>query len=129
MKDRFKFRIPMFSSNKKFKMFLYVKLYDDIYCSMNYYLGEGQQCIGLKDKNGKLIYEGDIVEETYYSLDLEQVNKTLYEVVYDEEHAFFGFKEIGSDYIEDLVNCTFEQDEIEVVGNILENPKLLKSED
>ena len=66
MQDRFKFR---FWKNDK-KM-----IYDDLphlelYEPANY---KWMQCTGLKDKNGKLIYEADIVEITK-----EFWNKELY---------------------------------------------------
>jgi uncharacterized phage protein (TIGR01671 family) len=71
-----------------------------------------QQYTGLKDKNGKEIYEGDI---------LTSINSNNIVVYWDEIHGRW----IGHDkkhFNEDLYyyNCG------EIIGNIYENPELLK---
>ena len=69
-----------------------------------------QQYTGLKDKNGKKIFEGDILIE--YSNDIE------YWVVSYEYGKFVGTCDNVS---EDL----YELSDLEVIGNIYENKELL----
>lgn len=90
------------------------------------------QCTGLKDKNGKLIYEGDIVE---YSCPAEYCSDGLHKcqecydneigiVSYDEELALYEYRsEICQCSLTDNINT---EDDLEVIGNIYENPELLK---
>lgn len=130
MSDRFKFRIPMFTDKGSFMEFQYIELGDGIECTLCGYNGEPQQCTGLKDKNGKLIYEGDIVR-------FKDCNDILV-VNYQKELACFAPQfycngEYGGrlwfdDY--DSFECQFyKSNNFEVIGNIYENKSLLKSED
>lgn len=72
------------------------------------------QYTGLKDKSGKEIYEGDIVryEDTHGE---EQINT----VEYNLEYGAFCF---DRGVFVDTLNCAWE---IEVIGNIYENPELI----
>ncbi len=75
------------------------------------------QYTGLNDKNGKEIYEGDIVKIT-------QETETFFDkVIYDNHLCSFRFEGL-SGYC-DFCDWLREGAEFEVVGNIYENPELI----
>jgi len=81
------------------------------------------QSIGLKDRNGKPIYEGDIFRYTKHAGYL--LPEFTASVIWMPDHACFGYSRQGMD-----VSFT-EHDELvkdvlsycEVVGNIFEHPR------
>ena len=77
------------------------------------------QCTGLKDKNGKLIWENDIVRCVY------DCNEKTYIVIWDDSEVDFkatnGKENYGGNF--QYLTCC---EEIEILGNIFDNPKLLE---
>lgn len=77
------------------------------------------QCTGLKDKNDKLIWENDIVE--YRDCTTEH-----YVIAYEYDKACFEYQQYSCSMMnfEELSGA-----EVEVIGNIFDNPELLESEE
>lgn len=80
------------------------------------------QCTGLKDKNGKLIWENDIVAywDTYSTENGLAEADCVGEVMWDDETISFQ-----------VTNRLFAEsyevlDECNVIGNIFDNPELIK---
>jgi len=97
------------------KSVFYTRKFNDI---------ELMQYTGLKDKNGKEIYEGDIVNCNSKDNDiLEDFNKLVAEVIFDIGAFSVNFRD---DYKPPLFD--FFKENIEVIGNIYENKELLRGD-
>ena len=132
MQDRFKFRVVYYNDVEKKYFIFEPDLISADGTARAYAYGESgadeyydpvtlNQCTGLKDKNGKLIYEGDIVR--FYSL----YGHVTFEIKWSEEFATFGYEDNETDFSE-LGRLYDEAAFVEVLGNIYENPGLLKEE-
>ena len=78
---------------------------------------------GLKDKNKEEIFEGDIIRVVSTFDDIHEV--CVQEVKWAEEGGYFCEEEAGYDLMPALGN---EQLELEIIGNIYENPELLSND-
>ena len=126
MNDRFKFRYVY--ENKVYDAakldLLWEEVQVDKYDHVDTYslaLAPGSllQCTGLKDKNGTLIYEGDIVN----------FGEEIYKVVYRTEWACFVIQAPTSSTNTQTINTVETQTcHMEVIGNIYENPELFEGE-
>ena len=87
-------------------------------CYKCYYETIGQYT-GLTDKNGKKIFEGDIVKRFWLGSEI------IYCIKYEEENAHF----IG-EALNESGFTTFDCDgnEFEIIANIYDNPELIKQE-
>lgn len=135
MQDRFKFRAIRLDNNKfYYGSYLYLHNAPQYDCygnkkgtlkDVHYIIDENDinyainpdtlcQCTGLKDKKGKLIYEGDIVKDG---------NNFILEVTYRQDKGAFYLE---NDRIAGAISeLKYSTNTMEIIGNIYETPKLL----
>ena len=86
---------------------------------------ELMQSTGLKDKNGKEIFEGDIITNGTSIVDVKSHQTLGFYTVVNGEERFFG----SNTSIKDFENDVEEFSSVtEIIGNIYENPELLELE-
>jgi hypothetical protein len=111
-------------------------LEDELYC-----IGDGitymvsaedlvlMQSTGLKDKNGKEVFEGDVVSRNSGMPSVVEFGKWIYEEDFGYKIKNIGFY-LNSSYDDDEFFQAMDYEDIrknyEVIGNIYENPELLE---
>lgn len=83
---------------------------------------EYMQYIGVKDNNGKEIYDGDIVSQYADCTELGKSLYFFYVIEWSEEYCGF----VGRDIYSNEIYLMPDLKDIEVIGNVYENADLLK---
>lgn len=78
-------------------------------------------CLGLRDKDNKEIYRGDILNSLYRNDGCEGV----YEVKWNDDRACFYGKRHGVHQQTGVFVTPSDWTRCEIIGNIIENPELL----
>ena len=129
MNDRYLFRAKHSSESKKQHIGNLVEEPDGLYLRDNknnimVYIQDPSticQCTGLKDKNGKLIWENDIVKGKYYD------NGKSHRHIGQVKYIYEAYKVVG---VKQYTGYHAHLDgSYEVIGNIFDNKELLESED
>ena len=124
MQDRFKFRAWHKPTKQLFNVYSYSNdyVFGDNLNGIGTMLNPAQfeacdlmQCTGLKDRNGKLIYEGDILQQP------QLPHKVVCEW-YKDGYWLNGFMNGAKRELRNMHKW------YEVIGNIYENPELLEEE-
>lgn len=146
MQDRLRFRIAVFERYNSSNIWVFQKYIEDdntwhlttcgdiahVPCYAAHYrrdnapdsvnmVYEAQFCTGLKDKNGKLIYEGDILGDIYESLYVYYCNQCKQFQLYSQGYGCMACN--GDVHWIEIVE---DNKKLKVIGNIYENFELLE---
>ena len=93
------------------------------------------QCTGLKDRNGKLIWENDIIHKPFYTDYDVYANSEAYTGRIQYEDGGWSVeitRSDGSTFVSPIIEMIAYSKDIEhfeVIGNIFDNKELLESEE
>ena len=122
MSDRFKFRAWIDEEQIFVTSEDHNEILSDFFAELDKYEVKYERCFeieqstGLRDKSGKLIFEGDVVE--YPDRDDHKASFIVRTVVKFEAY----------DCSTSISHLCFCLDQVEIIGNIHENPELLECE-
>jgi uncharacterized phage protein (TIGR01671 family) len=123
---KLKFRFWSPAGKAFIKDYKYSGLVDELFDEKDFDTLIPQQFIGLLDKNGKEIYEGDLVNfktnNTVCLGDLDVMEWESEEVYWDDYFCSFCFERRYATTVYDKVML----ETLEVVGNVFENPEKVK---
>ncbi len=114
-------------------------------CNVPFSRIELMECLEVKDKKGKEIWEGDIVELAYdYHKEISIFGNVFGVINWDSKDCSFNIKQISKDTFKFDKNATYEDDNdlvfydydgtqfnwewLEVVGNVYENREFYERE-
>ena len=132
MNDRFKFRIWDKKTKEMFNdIFSFCGDKNDV-ASVNEILSQNaldnnnilMQSTGLRDKNGTLIYEGDILGGIYENLYIHWCDKCMQFQIKAFDYGCMACE--GDVHWAEIVE---DNNKLEIIGNIYENKELLESEE
>lgn len=89
------------------------------------------QCTGLKDKNGKMIWENDVVKKHFYSIYDDCVNSEEYIGVVKLKDFAWVVDSFKGEYkcaipIFEVMSYSEDVKHFEIIGNVFDNPELLE---